>query len=509
MLSDKNSYKEKNPNLTEIFNDLKEFKYDTDIQSTLRTEIKAKESKFPSINFPKINFSKLQFSKIHHKPKNDFEETIDSEITEASSNISFTHESPKKVKRLRTNFLKEQFNVHKQGIYRVTEIKLSHIFTFIVLIVIAVALSTNKNGYASSIEEVPEYEINGHAIDIQNIIAENADVNKVKEQVVEEHDVEFGVEYGNAPMLPKGEEVLYREGVYGIDRVTAVRTYDGNDLIDEVILNTERLQDPQARIIAVGTSEFLAKNKVHIDDIMYFVNTAKLKKSANSNAEDVTEVKHNLDVKLLELPSEEWAKVSYDGIEGYIPTSNLTSSSVTPNILDKNRIQRILLGVNINMELNKSSKLTLEDFKKIFTGLPNDAKQVFQNNYNAFYDADKKYNINGIFLASIAAHESAWGTSQIANDKKNLFGYGSYDRSPYSSSFDFADYREGIETVAKSLVKYYLNPPGTPIYDDEVAQSTFYNGSTIADVNKKYASDQDWHKKVFNYMETLYGRLEY
>ncbi len=47
----------------------------------------------------------------------------------------------------------------------------------------------------------------------------------------------------------------------------------------------------------------------------------------------------------------------------------------------------------------------------------------------------KKYNINGIFLASIAIHESGWGTSQIANDKNNLFGYGSYDATPYESSF--------------------------------------------------------------------------
>ena len=42
---------------------------------------------------------------------------------------------------------------------------------------------------------------------------------------------------------------------------------------------------------------------------------------------------------------------------------------------------------------------------------------------------EKKYNINGIFLASMAIHESGWGTSQIAQDKKNLFGYGSYDRN--------------------------------------------------------------------------------
>ena len=91
----------------------------------------------------------------------------------------------------------------------------------------------------------------------------------------------------------------------------------------------------------------------------------------------------------------------------------------------------------------------------------------------------KKYNINGIFLASIAIHESNWGTSQIAEEKKTLFGYGSYDATPYESSFEFADYSEGIETVAKSLVKYYLNPSEPKSMMAETAAAWYYNGPTF------------------------------
>ena len=67
----------------------------------------------------------------------------------------------------------------------------------------------------------------------------------------------------------------------------------------------------------------------------------------------------------------------------------------------------------------------------------------------------------------MAIHESAWEPLKFLKIK-NLFGYGSYDSTPYESSFDFTDYSEGIETVAKSLVKYYLNPSGTKIYDGEL-----------------------------------------
>ena len=325
--------------------------------------------------------------------------------------------------------------------------------------------------------------------------------------MVEEREVEFTTEYQNNPSLPKSEEIIIQEGSVGKENVTAVKTYENGNLVEEIILEKEELVAPIPKKIDLGTSEFLAKHKVHIGDTMYFVDTENLKEEADMTSKDIAEVRKSLDVKLLELTSEEWCKVSFDSLEGYIKTSNLTSSFTTPNIVEKNRIQRILIKINIDMELNRTSGLTLNDYKKIFTGLPKDTNKIFQNNYTAFYNAEKKYNINGIFLASIAIHESGWGTSQIANDKKNLFGYGSYDATPYESSFEFEDYAEGIETVAKSLVKYYLNPSGTKIYDGEMAASWYYNGPTLKGVNTRYASDPEWHLKVYSYIETLYNRL--
>ena len=395
------------------------------------------------------------------------------------------------------------------------DLKLSHIIVGCGILIVGLAVFFPKNtsftqSYAKeeTLEEISEYELNRHRLNMQSIISENAEMDRVKEQVTEERDVEFITEYTNNPTLPKSEEIVKQEGAFGKENVTAIKTYENGNFVEEIILEKEKLVDPISKIIDIGTSEFLAKHKVHLGDTMYLINTAKLKKTDNDNADEVAEVKQSLDVKLLELPSEEWCKVSFDNIEGYIKTSNLTSSYTTPNIIEKNRIQRILIKVNIDIELNRTSGLTLNDYKKIFTGLPNDKNKIFQDNYAAFYNAEKKYNINGIFLASIAIHESNWGTSQIAEEKKNLFGYGSYDTTPYESSFEFADYAEGIETVAKSLVKYYLNPSGTKIYDGETAAAWYYNGPTLKGVNTRYASDSEWNEKVFKYMETLYNRLQ-
>ena len=395
------------------------------------------------------------------------------------------------------------------------DLKLSHIIVGCGILIVGLAVFFPKNtsftqSYAKedTVEEISEYELNRNRLNMQSIISENAEMDRVKEQVTEERDIEFITEYTNNPTLPKSEEIVKQEGVFGKENVTAIKTYENGNFVEEIILEKEKLVDPVSKIIDIGTSEFLAKHKVHLGDIMYLVNTARLKETADDNAKEVAEVKQSLDVKLLELPSEEWCKVSFDNIEGYIKTSNLTSSYTTPNIVEKNRIQRILIKVNIDLELNRTSGLTLNDYKKIFTGLPNDKNKIFQDNYAAFYNAEKKYNINGIFLASIAIHESNWGTSQIAEEKKNLFGYGSYDATPYESSFEFADYAEGIETVAKSLVKYYLNPSGTKIYDSETAAAWYYNGPTLKGVNTRYASDSEWNEKVFKYMETLYNRLQ-
>lgn len=431
------------------------------------------------------------------------------ELQEIQNNSIYTQKNQKHRNKKHT-YKKHNNN----GIYQTSDLKLSHIITGCSILIVAMAVLFPKNisfkeSYAKveEPEDISEYELNRHRLNMQNIISANSDIDKVKEQITEDRDVKFETNYQSNATLPKGEEILVQEGALGTDRVTAVRTFENGNLVEEIILNKECVKEPIPKIIDRGTSEFLAKHKIHIGDTLYLLKDSKLKESMDENSNDVAEIKQSLDVELLELLSEEWCKVSFETTEGYIKTSELTSPTITPNIKEKNRIQKILLKVNIEMELNKPSGLTLNDYKKIFTGLPQDKNKVFEENYSVFYNMEKKYKINGIFLASMAIHESNWGTSQIALEKKNLFGYGSYDSTPYESSFEFSSYSEGIETVSKSLVKYYLNPSGIKIYDGETAAGWYYNGPTLSGVNTRYASDENWHTKVYSYMELLYNKL--
>ena len=110
-------------------------------------------------------------------------------------------------------------------------------------------------------------------------------------------------------------------------------------------------------------------------------------------------------------------------------------------------------------------------------------------------------------MAAVGIHESAWGTSQIAKNKGNLFGYGAYDSNPYNGAYQFSGYAECIDLIARVFVKYYINPKGTNIYGGEKAAGTYYNGPTLSGINTKYATDKNWANGVYSHMKYLYNKL--
>ena len=163
--------------------------------------------------------------------------------------------------------------------------------------------------------------------------------------------------------------------------------------------------------------------------------------------------------------------------------------------------------LNFNIALNRPSGFTLEQFTKALTD-SKDKNKIFEKNAKYFYYIEKQYNINGMFVAAVGIHESAWGTSKIALNKNNLFGYGAYDSNPYNGAYTFDDYAEAIDLVSRVFVKYYLNPKGTTIYDGQSANGKYYSGNTLSAVNKRYATDKNWANGVYTHMQYLYSKLK-
>ena len=157
--------------------------------------------------------------------------------------------------------------------------------------------------------------------------------------------------------------------------------------VSENILEQAIIENYTSQIIDVGTSKFLAKNKAHLEDTMYLLNETTLMAEPNQNSSEICTILKSLDVTLKALENEEWCRVEFDGIEGYVKTKYLTTSFVTPKIVEANRIQRIKMKLSEDMPLNQSTGLSLEDYKRILAGNSPDRKHIIEDNAEAFYNA--------------------------------------------------------------------------------------------------------------------------
>lgn len=353
---------------------------------------------------------------------------------------------------------------------------------------------------------IGKFEENDNPIDLMGILSENISEVVKKDISTEEEIINRTVEYVDNNQLPKAEQVVVQEGYDGTKDVTYIRSYENNELIGEKIIAEHVTLEPEKQVVEVGTSEYLLDKQAHIGDTMYTTQEVYLLYRPEEDSSSICKIYQYIDVTLEEV-LDGWCRINVDGFDGYIPEDTITSAALEPDIVEISRIQRIMVSLKFDMVLNKPSGLTREDFVKVLSGNSQDVNKIFEDNAELFYEIEQKYNVNGVLLAAMGIHESGWGTSKIANDKKNLFGYGAYDSSPYASAFEFETYGEGVELLAKVLSKYYLNPTGTPIYDGETALGSFYNGPTVSGINVRYASDPDWAVKVFDKMEMLYEKL--
>ena len=94
----------------------------------------------------------------------------------------------------------------------------------------------------------------------------------------------------------------------------------------------------------------------------------------------------------------------------------------------------------------------------------------------------------------IAAHESAWGTSRRAREDNNLTGYGVYSDS--AKGINKPSKEEGLLATAETLHERYLTPGGN-----------YYEGTSVADVNKHYCVGNEWAGAVVGYAYQLMNKL--
>lgn len=133
-------------------------------------------------------------------------------------------------------------------------------------------------------------------------------------------------------------------------------------------------------------------------------------------------------------------------------------------------------------------------------------KSKLLNAGSAFVSAQNLYTVNALLLYGIAINESAWGLSNIALTKNNLFGWNAVDSSPGQSANYFASVEQCVKEFAYNIIHVgYLD-----------GMDWRYRGPHLGDkhsgLNVKYASDPYWGEKAashayfFDTAKADYGR---
>lgn len=353
---------------------------------------------------------------------------------------------------------------------------------------------------------------NAQEIDLEKIIEQNASTTQKEEYIVEETVLEYITKYRNNSNLPKGEIQVVQEGREGKQEITIKRTYQEGEMIGEEQVSCKVTKASVNKIVEIGTGNYTSNYKVKVGDKLYVTSDRlSVMLEPNEQSQKIATLTKGNELKLLEI-EKEWYKISCNSIMGYVKaesTTYLDEKAKEESQKQENLAQskgQLMTQLSFDMPLNKPSGLTLEQFKKVLSD-SKDVNKIFENNAEYFYYIEKQYNINGIFVAAVGIHESAWGTSKIAKDKNNLFGYGAYDSNPYNGAYSFSDYPESIDLMARVFVKYYINPKGTSIYGGEKAVGSYYYAPTLSGVNTKYATDKNWANAVYQHIKYLYNKL--
>ena len=369
---------------------------------------------------------------------------------------------------------------------------------------------TNKS-YAKETDTNPEETriSNANKIDIDEVINTNTGNGQTVQITQKEEVLEYLTEYRTNKTLPKGVSYVVQEGRQGTQNITIKSTYKDRELLSEEPVGASVIKASYNKIIEIGGASYSSSYKVKTGDTVYVTSDELgLMETNSEESRRITTLKRNDNLKILKI-TQNWYEVSYQNMTGWVKnecTTYINSKEENETKESTKTKQELNSNLSFNMALNKPSGLSLEQFKKILND-SKDKNKIFTNNSEYFYYIEKQYNINGIFVAAVGIHESSWGTSKIALQKNNLFGYGAYDSNPYNGAYNFSNYSESIDLISRVFVKYYINPKGTSIYGGEKAVGTYYNGSNLSCINKKYASDSNWANAVYSHMKYLYNKL--
>jgi len=129
----------------------------------------------------------------------------------------------------------------------------------------------------------------------------------------------------------------------------------------------------------------------------------------------------------------------------------------------------------------------------LFINQHTDATSKLRGLGQAFIDNQNKYGVNALLALGIAINESAWGTSDFAKKRNNLFGLNATDNNTSNNASYYTSPQANVDAFCKTFIsKGYADPAGWTCYGGFLGNKKF-------GANVKYASDPYWAEKTASY----------
>lgn len=117
------------------------------------------------------------------------------------------------------------------------------------------------------------------------------------------------------------------------------------------------------------------------------------------------------------------------------------------------------------------------------------------NSGSIFIEMQELYGVNAAILFGIAVNESAYGTSNYAKFRNNLFGLNAIDSDPSQASV-YSSVKNCVETMFSYYVQSFVDLEDWRFYGSAI-------GNKGMGLNLKYASDPYWSIKAARYAYSL------
>lgn len=111
----------------------------------------------------------------------------------------------------------------------------------------------------------------------------------------------------------------------------------------------------------------------------------------------------------------------------------------------------------------------------------------------AFIDNQNKYGVNALLALGVSINETAWGTSNYAINRNNLFGLNATDDNTNTNTSYYSSPEASIEEFCKNYISRGYADPG------EWRGCGGFLGNKKSGANVRYASDPYWSEKAVSF----------